>query len=275
MARLPGFSTEPVSEQEARHLLKRGRAGGMSFLLEPGPQHVANAWLYVCRNRSYALDKLANEVRRHIRRAQNALRIQPLEWKTLMENGFAAYSDTRARLGLSDGSLANFRERFDAFSSCPGHYAVGAWQGESLVAFVTLMVVDDWVTLEGSFSVSAALAQRPNNGLAHYVLDHFLVQQGFETVCFGASSIQEGAQHSGLHDYKRKIGFEAKPVHRAFMIHPVLRPFANRVTLRCMKIALRLKPGNRRIAKGIGALNYLLSQKNAAHSPNPRIPNLT
>jgi hypothetical protein len=132
------------------------------------------------------------------------------------------------------------------------------------VAFVTLIVVDDWVTMEGSFSVTTALSQRPNNGLTHYVLDHFLVQQHFETVCFGASSIQESAQSSGLHDYKRRIGFEAKPVHREFIIHPVLQPLANRVTLWSMKTALRLKPGNRRLSKAVGVLNCILSQKDTA-----------
>jgi hypothetical protein len=158
--------------------------------------------------------------------------------------------------------VADFKRYLAPFPFSGGHYAVGAWQDNTLVAFVTLIVVDDWVTMEGSFSATTALSQRPNNGLAHYVLDHFLVQHGFETVCFGASSIQESAQHSGLHHYKRRIGFEAKPVHRAFIIHPILRPLANRVALWSMKTALRFKPGNRRIAKAIGALNCVLSQNN-------------
>lgn len=266
MVRVPTFHKEPVSQQDARQLLRKGRAGLMSFILEPDENHPPNAWLYVCRDRSYTLDNLPNEVRRHVRRAQGSLRIEPLEWEILLKYGFGAYSDTRARLGLSDGSFAHFRQRFDAFSSLPGHYTVGAWKGETLAAFVTLVVVDDWVVMEGSFSTTADLAQRPNNGLAHYVLDHFLVKQGVETVCFGTSSIQESSQKSGLHDYKLRIGFEAKPVHRAFIVQPALRPLANRITLWAMKTALRLKPGDRRISKAVGILSYMLSQKETDHA---------
>lgn len=264
MVRVPIFHTAPVSQLDARQVLRQGRAGVISFLLEPDEHHPPNAWLYVCRDRSYALDKLASEVRRHVRRAQGSLRIEPIDWTTLLANGLLAYSDTRARVGLSDGSITHFRQRFEAFSSFPGHYVVGAWKGETLAAFVTLIVIDDWVVIEGSFSASAELDQRPNNGLAHYVLDHFLVKQGFETVSFGTNSIQESSQKSGLHSYKIRIGFEAKPVHRALIIHPTLRPLVNRITLWSMKTALRLKPGDRRLLKAIGVINYLLSEQRTA-----------
>jgi hypothetical protein len=267
LVRVPSFDTAPVSQQDARQLLWKSRTGVMNFLLEPDERHPANAWHYVCQDRTYALDKLVGEVRRHVRRAQGSLRIEPLEWEVLLKHGFRAYSDTRERLGLSDGSFAQFRQRFNSFSSYPGHYTVGAWSGETLAAFVTLIVVDDWVVMEGSFSATAELAQRPNNGLAHYVLDHFLVKRNFRTVSFGTSSIQESSQESGLHSYKIRIGFEAKPIHRAFVLHPLLRPLANPVTLWTMKAALRLNPGNRQLLKAIGAISYLLSAKRTVDAP--------
>lgn len=261
LVRVPTFDAAPVSQQEARRLLWKSRAGVLNFTLEPDERHPANAWHYVCRDGAYTLDNLAAEVRRHVRRAQGSLRIEPLEWEVLLKHGFRAYSDTRVRLGLSDGSLAMFRQRFSEFSFYPGHYTVGAWRGDTLAAFVTLIVVDDWVVMEGSFSATAELAQRPNNGLAHYVLEHFLVKRNFRTVSFGTSSIQESSRESGLHDYKVRIGFEAKPIHRAFVLHPLLRPLANPVTLWTMKAALRLNPGNRRLLKAIGAVNCLLAAR--------------
>lgn len=264
MVRLPDFHTAPVSRHDARQVLRRSHTAVISFIVEPDAEHRPNAWLYLCRDQSYALNKLANEVKRHVRRAQGALRIGPIDWKTLLENGLMAYSDTRARVGLSDGSITNFRQRFEAFSSVPGHYVAGAWKGESLVAFMTLMVIDDWVAIEGSFSVSAELDQRPNNGLAHYVLDNFLVKQGFKTVCYGSSSIQESSQKSGLHAYKTRIGFEAKPVHRAFIVHPILRPLVNKITLWSLRTALRFNPADRRLLKAIGVVNYILSSHRIA-----------
>lgn len=263
MVRVPAFHTTPVSQHDARQVLRQGPAGVISFLLEPDGEHPPNAWLYDCRDRSYALDKLSKEARRDARRAQRSLRIEPLDWMTLLEHGLVAYSDTRARVGLSDGSITHFRQRFKAFSSYPGHYAVGAWKGETLAAFMTLIVIDDWVAIEGSFSASAERDQCPNNGLAHYVLDHFLVKQGFETVSYGTSSVQETSQE-GLHIYKTRVGFEAKPVHRTFILHPFLRPLANPITLWSMKTALHFKPADRRLRKAVGVVNYILSNKRAA-----------
>jgi hypothetical protein len=264
LVRVPAFDTTAIDSQDAQTLFRHGRAGLLSFLLEPDERHPANGWLYVCRDPSYGLDKLPNEVRRHVRRAQGALRIEPVDWDTLLAHGFSAYNDTRARLGLSDGSLAHFRERFETFTSYPGHYALGAWNGETLVAFLTLIVVDDWVAMEGSFSANVALALRPNNGLAHYVLDHFLVKQKCATVTFGASSIQESSQKSGLHHYKTRIGFEAKPVHRAFVLRPALRPWVNGITLWSLKTALRFKPGDPYLSKAVGLLNHILLERNRA-----------
>jgi hypothetical protein len=257
MVRVPAFHTAPISGQDAGQVLRSGRAAVISFLLEPDEKHPANAWHYVCRDRSYALEKLSKEGRRDARRAQRSLRIEPLDWASLLAHGFVAYNDTRTRLGLSDGSIANFRKRFETFSSCPGHYAVGAWKGETLAAFMTLIVIDNWVTMEGVFSASAERDQCPNNGLAHYVLDHFLVKEGVEIVSYGTSSIQETSQKSGLHAYKTRVGFKAEAVHRAFVLHPLLKPLMNRGTLWSLKAALRFMPGDRRLLKIIGALGAM------------------
>ncbi len=187
-----------------------------------------------------------------------------MDWPTLLDEGFAAYRDTRSRVGLSDGTHKEFWSRFQRFSVNPAHHVVGAWKDDVLLAFMTLIVVDDWVAIEGSFSTSLNRDLRPNNGLAHYVLDYFLVQRGFRTVSYGISSIQEDSETDGLHIYKTKIGFEAQPVHRVFILHPFLRPLANRITLRAMNTALRFRPADRRLLKAIGVLSYLLSQKRAA-----------
>lgn len=260
LVRWPIFRTASVSRDEARQVLRQGRAGLASFLLEPdGDEHQANACVYMCRHRSYSVEDLPSEVRRHVRRAHRSLRIGPVDWKTLLDKGLRAYCDTRTRVGLSDGTTAGFRRRFETYSSFPGHYAVGAWRDETLVAYMTLIVIDDWVAIEGSFSITDELDHRPNNGLAHYVLDHFLNKEGMKVVCYGTSSIQEDAHKSGLHAYKTRIGFKAEPVHRAFILHPFLEPLANRIVLWSMKTALRFRPGDRRLLKAIGALNYALT----------------
>lgn len=264
LMRIPTFCSASPALGEVRKVLWRGKAAVISFVIDPDKQNPPNAWLYICRDGSYSLHKLSKEARRDIRRAQRSLRIEPVDWPTLLNQGFLAYSDTRSRAGLSDGTYRHFRGRFERFSNNPGHYVIGAWREDALLAFMTLIVVDDWVAIEGCFSTSAHRDLCPNNGLAHYVLDYFLVQRGFRTVTYGISSIQKDSSESGLHFYKRKVGFEAHPVRRAFMLHPFLRPLANRITLWTMNSALRFRPADRRLLKAVGVLSSLLGERRFA-----------
>jgi len=267
MMRVPTFALTPPSRDELRDVLRLSRSAVATYLLEPDESHPANAWLYICHDRSYCLENLSVAGRRDARRAGRSLRMEFVEWPTLMAHGFTAFSETRTRVGLSDGTFEQFQNRFRQFSLNPFHCAVGAWQDASLVAFMTLIVVDDWVEIEGSFSADGTRTLCPNDGLAHFVLNHFLVTRGFKTVSYGLSSIQDAHRVEGLHNYKKKVGFDAEPVHRAFVLHPLLRPFANPLILRGATTVTKMLPQNRMIKKASGVLVTLLE-----NSPTSTIP---
>src|SRR4029453_3012683 len=117
------------------------------------------------------------------------------------------------------------------------------------------------VEIEGSFFAEEHKGLCPSNGLAHYVLDHFLAQRKFRTVSYGMSTVQEENGKTGLHAYKTKVGFEARPAHRIFVFHPLLHLFVNRLTLRGINTALRFMPKDRRIKKVQGVLASLLEKR--------------
>lgn len=257
LMRIPTFVLTPPSPEELQRVLRDGRTAVATYLVAPDQFHPANAWLYVCRNKSYSLENLGVAARRDARRAGRGLRIEFLDWTSVMAHGFTAFSETRTRVGLSDGTVAQFQNRFQRFSRNPFHCAVGAWKGDFLVAFMSLVIVDDWVEVEGSFSADGSRALCPNDGLMHFVLNHFLVKRQFNTVSYGLSSIQDAHQAEGLHTYKKKVGFEPQPVHRAFVLHPFLRPFANPLTLRGAYAVSRVLPQNRLMKKASGVLEAL------------------
>jgi hypothetical protein len=261
MMRIPDFCLTPPSPAEVERVLWKGRIAVATYLRQPGVSYPANAWLYVCRDKSYKLEKLNVAARRDARRANRSMEFGFVEWPVVLSHGFTAYSDSRQRVGLSDGTREHFQSRIQRFSSNPSHTAVGAWKDGLLVAFMALIVVDDWVAIEGSFSDNDHRTLCPNDGLANFVLRHFLMERGFETVTYGLSSVQELDQSGGLHTYKKKVGFEAIPVHRAFTLHPLLKPFANHITLASLKILKRLVPGNRLVKKAGGMLASLLEKR--------------
>ena len=49
-----------------------------AYSLEPGPEHPANAWCYVCTDKSYGLESLPAAMRRNVRRGTESLRIEPI-----------------------------------------------------------------------------------------------------------------------------------------------------------------------------------------------------
>jgi hypothetical protein len=261
MIRFPTFQLTPPTRQEVSRVLWSAPAAVISYIVEPDARHPQNTWLYVCQDPSYNIETLSKPARRDARRATRGLVIAPLEWPVLLDKGWRAFSDTLARLRLSNSSPADFGRCYERFSRNPCHQVIGAWKEDSLAAFMTLFVVDDWVEIEGSFFAEAHKGLCPSNGLAHYVLDHFLVQRRFRTVSYGTSSVQEENGKTGLHAYKTKVGFKAQPAHRIFVLHPLLHPFVNRLTLRGINTVLYFMPKDRRLKKAQGVLASLLGKR--------------
>lgn len=257
MMRVPKFYVGPPASHELREVFWRGRAAIASYLLEPDEHHPANAWLYICTDQTYALDKLTSSMRRNVRRGLSELKIAFLTVDELLAYGAPAFCDTRRRTGLNDGTPEQFRQSVRGYADLEATAFLGAWKEDMLAAFLTITVVDDWAEL-GCYSADALLQYRPNDTLMYTALSHYLAEQKLRLVSYGLSSIQAESNASGLHRFKIKVGFEAHPVHRAFVPHPYLRPFVNQSVLWGVNRALRFRPKDRRLKKLGGALEYML-----------------
>jgi hypothetical protein len=192
-----------------------------------------------------------------VRRGLKELTIAPLTSEQLLVHGVHALCDTLRRVGLSDGTSEEFQRYFTARASLPEVVFLGAWKENQLAAFLYITEVDDWVDVT-CFSMDALRQYRPNDALIYNALSHYLTGHGCRLVCNGISSIQAESNIAGLHAFKTKIGFEARPVHRAFVPHPLLRPIVNPLTLWSVNTILRFRPGDRRLRKVGGMLAYML-----------------
>jgi hypothetical protein len=258
MMRMPTYYLAPPTFQELQRVLWRGRVAVASYLLEPDEHHPANAWLYICTDQTYALEKLSPNGRRDVRRGLRELTIAPLTTEQLLTHGIQGFCETRHRLGLNDGTPEEFRLRFTSRASLPEHVFLGAWKDNRLAAFLSITEIDDWAEIDGSFSTDALRRYMPNDALIYSALSHYLVERKCHVVSYGTSSLQAESNTAGLHRFKTKVGFQARPVHRAFALHPFLRPFANRLTLWSVNTALRFRPGDLRLRKAGGMLASLL-----------------
>lgn len=256
ISRIPFECLANPDPREVRHALWRGRAAVASYLTAPDAEHPANAVLYLCTDRAYTLEKLSREMRRNVRHGLKKLRIEQLTADQLLNCGSRAFCDTRARNRLDDGTLETFRARFEAFMQLPETVALGAWHGDELAAFMTITEVDDWAEI-GGYSRTDAHPYKPNETLVYATLTHYLVERGFRVVSYGLSSVELGSNAVGLHNYKLKCGFEAYPVHRVFVPHPMLHPFVNPTVRWGVDLALRIHKNSRMLKKMQGVLASL------------------
>ncbi len=261
ITRLPFSHLASPDLKEVSQLLWRGPTLVADYIQEPNDSHPANTWLYICTDQAYTLDKLVPTMRRNVRRGLKELRIVPINSDELLAHGVKAFCDTRRRNGLSDGTPEEFKKRFTLRARSQGHVFHGAWKDDQLAAFLSIIEVDNWAEIEGCFSMNDLLKTRPNEALFYSILNYYLVEKKCQVVTYGLSSIQTESNVAGLHAFKAKVGFLAKPVHRVFVIHPLLRPFANQIVLLGLDAALRLRPDNRVLRKVRGMLALMLGRQ--------------
>jgi hypothetical protein len=258
LVRQPNFHTNPPSSGEVHQMLWRGRTMCATYLLEPDEHHPANAWHYVCTDHDYTLEKLPPEMRRNVHRGLRELKIAPLTSDQVLANGERAFCDTRRRLGWSSGTSEEFRQHYMHLAQYPEYAYLGAWRDDQLAAFLCLIEVDDWVSINEAYSMDALRQYRPNDTLHYCALTSYLVEQKCRLVSHGTSWIPIEPNSAGLHRFKTKVGFEARPVHRVYVPHPLLRPFANRVTLWVVNMVLRFRSEDRRLKRASGMLACML-----------------
>ena len=274
MFRLHDFDLTAPDSGEVREVLIKGPAAVASYIVEPDEHHPANAWLYVCADSSYALEKLPHSMRKNVRRGLKEFKIELMSPEQFLLHGARPFCDSRLRVGLSDGTEKEFYRRFGGRARCPGHVIVGAWKDGTLASFLFITRVEDWVINEGPFGANTFLNDRPNDVLLFWELSHYMKERTCRGVSAGLSSIQLDAAERGLHVFKTKAGFEARPVHRAFVLHPILAPFANRLTLKLLRILLHIKHNNRLVRKATGTLASILGHDSVYQSigqPSPLI----
>ena len=69
--------------------------------------------------------------------------------------------------------------------------------------------------------------------------------------------------------FKQKVGFEARPVHRAFQFHPLLRPLVNPLTYWIVRGCSKACPHSRILRKAAGTLAAGLGKPVQADAPRP------
>lgn len=256
MQRRPYFALNVPSKQEIQAVFSECHAALLSFTTSssdsprllssdsaPGPAWGVPSYLYICSDPEYSQQKLSQSARSHIRRSLNEFEIRFVLPAELLKLGRKAYCDTCTRYGLSQSTPQAFESTFSLAQSFRRY--LGAFKDQQLVAFLVITEVDDWASIGPGYSVTELLSLRPNNGLLFSALHHYLRQEKYRLVDHGLSNFPFTNKVETLHKFKLKMGFQACPVHRRFVMNPLLRPFVNRLSWRMATGLQKLSPRNR------------------------------
>jgi hypothetical protein len=255
MQRRPYFALHVPPRQEIQAVFSESHTALLSFTTSssdfprllspnsaPGPMWGVPSYLYICSDPEYSREKLSQSARSHIRRSLNEFEIRFVTSAELLKLGRKAYCDTRTRFGLSQSTRQALEATFSEAQSFRSY--LGAFKDHQLAAFLVITEVDDWASIGPGYSVSELLSLRPNNGLLFHALRHYLLEKKYRLVDHGLSSFPFTSKVETLHKFKVKMGFQACPVHRGFVINPLLRPFVNRLSWRMANGLQKLSPRN-------------------------------
>jgi len=253
MQRRPYFASQLPSREELQGVFSESHAAILNFTesssefsrslypnFAPGPTWSVPSYLYVCTDREYSYENLSQSARSHIRRSLNEFEIRFLDAAEILTAGMDAFCDTRIRFGLSKGTRQAFEATFCQAQSFRRY--LGAFKDNRLAAFVVITEIDDWASIGPGYAVSEFLPLRPNNGLIFRALRYYLVEEKRRLVDHGLSNVPFTAKVESLHRFKVKMGFEARPVHRSFVVNPLLRPFVNRLSWKLVNGLQKLSP---------------------------------
>lgn len=258
MVRYPSNDVGELGADERRELLWRHRSGVLQYHQVADDPAQANASLYLCRDKGYALESLSSNNRSKVRRALKRLEVRQISADEVIATGYAAYQDTRDRHGVTMMTPEQFLANWQAQRHVPDREIWGAWAGADLAAWGVVHRCGRWASISATVSDRAHLRDYPNHALFFTMLEHLMADPEVESAGYGLSSMRSETDRDSLHQFKTSVGLEAIPVRRLVEVHPLLRPVVNQVALSAATAVARRRPGARIPRATKATLEFLL-----------------
>lgn len=214
--RFPLACVDAPPQELLKSVLSQNGVRLATYLVEPGEQHIANCFDYVCANPQYCIDSLDKNGRRDVRRGLRTFRVRLCTWDELAEKGFDAVADTTARHGYVSADRSWLDDLIARQRGTPFYEIWGAWDGPKLAAWMTLIKIDDWAIVDIARSCTDALKGCPNNAICYAATSRLLTVEKRKFVTYGLSSIQVDVDERAMHHYKLRMGYQGLPRCRVF-----------------------------------------------------------
>jgi hypothetical protein len=243
------------SDEELKRILKGEPSIGVRYFTPMN--HVGKeSFMIVCDDKDYDLTSVdAHYARRQTRRGLENFEIRQMEFKELARLGISLDHDTLVRQGRAPDrhEEKTWRLYCSSMEGLEGFEAWGAFTGNHLGSFMVTYQMEDHSTVLHQSSATEYLTLYPNNALVYYVTKLKLASPDVTAVSYGPQSLDAPAS---LDTFKFRMGFQRRPMKQAIVFNPLIKPFINGFTHRCIKLISASMPKIDAIRKMEGIVRF-------------------
>ncbi|MBI3732697.1 MAG: hypothetical protein HY259_04465 [Chloroflexi bacterium] len=252
---------EPA-EDELTDLLKRQRAIALRYSTPFEASQGQVSYHVVLANKPYTAASLSKKARYDVNQGLKHVRVEPIAFARLAEEGWRLRTDTLARQGRSGAeSREGWRRLCMSAEGLPGFEAWGAIHQGELAAALLAFTLDDCCSILYQQSLSAHLKHEVNNALAFVFTGEALGRAGVSRVFYGLHSLDAPAS---VDEFKFRMGYEPQPVRQRVVSHPWLARFFTPASHRLIKQLMRRRPNSHSLPKAEGILRFYLEGRRPA-----------
>jgi hypothetical protein len=252
------WTIEPT-ESELRKLLLDHNAIALRYSSPVNSPRGMVSYHVVCENSHYDLATLGRQAKQNVRRGLEFASFEQISLGRLAEEGWRLRQDSLERQGRVGAESEEYWRRLcSSAEGLPGFEVWAAIHDGRLAATFLAFQCDDVYTLPLEQSASEFLENRVNNAIFYYVTHQAVNRQGVASVFFCLHSLDAPCS---VDQFKFRMGYTAKPVRQRVIFHPLLDPFANKLTHTLISRLFTRNQGNATLAKLEGMLRFSLQGK--------------
>ena len=178
--------------------------------------------IYVCRTRTYGMQSLSRNFRAKVRHGLESCDVRAVTESELLTEGLAINRQTMQRQNRFDsdfGSPAKWRRIVSAIENSPCMAAIGAFVDGHLASYAITCTEDGWLQILHKMNSMNYDHLNPSHVLDFTLTRRIAESSDVTAVSMGWAPLVE---NSGLHEYKKRLGYDLEDHKSVIYLHPAL-----------------------------------------------------
>jgi hypothetical protein len=242
------------SNDEIKYFFEQSKAIAIRYSIPLNQPQGQSSYHVIYEGDNYELANLPKKVRHDVTKGMHYASYEPITLVRLAKDGWRLRKETLIRQGRRNAESRLFWATLcTSADDLPGYEAWGASHDGELVAALLACTVDDTIEILYQQSLTQDLIFGINNALT-YVFTHEVIHRpGIRCIFYGLQSLDAPIS---VDEFKFRMGFERKPVKQRVVFNPSITPLIRPLSLRILKILLKVFPASYQIAKAEGMVRF-------------------